>query len=457
MDTVKPANVISTRIFSLKDVLYVSLVFVLLLNGSNFLVRALKKIAAFKIPRHWPVSEFYRFTIIPQKILLAASALVLFYYILKYLSSVTRKGINIIGLGILLVLITNFFQGVVFGFILPITSKLFPATELWQYYDQAVKISHPMYFFSHFESFQLGLYQHSITHPPGATLIFYWLHKLCKDPALIAILIAVFSVFVSGIFLYKILSRELEAELSGYVTFLFLLIPAIQIYYLACLEALVASLLLGALFFFIHPKPIVSIAGSILFLFFSSCLTFLFVFIFPVLFGYQFLKKRSPIKPIIILLGIVISHAVIYHIFHYNYLNSFWIASSYENIGRATPLFHTLEYLVTRLEGVFEIILFFGPFLGILFLRGMRARNTDSSFLRDLTTLGVSTLIIMFIAGFFRTGETARICLFIYPYLIFPVAAYFKEIRVSPDEKVQVLALVFIQTVIMQLLGSYYW
>ncbi len=455
MDTAKPANVISTRIFSLKDVLSVSLVFILVLNSANFLARVLKEITAFKINKYWPVSEFHRFDITSQNILLAAAALGLFYYILKYLSSVTRKGSKLIGLGISLVLITNFFHGLVLGFALPITA-LFPGTT-WQYYDQAVKISNPLSFFSGFESLQLNLFQHSITHPPGATLIFYWLNKAFGDPGTIAAAIAVFSVAVSGIFLYKILAREFDPELSGYITFLFLVIPAIQIYYLACLEAVVASLLLGVLFLYLHPKPVVSIAGSILFLFFSSCLTFLFVFILPVLFGSEFLKKRSLLKPAVILLGLVFLHVVIYFTLHYNYLNSFWIAASYENIGRATPVFHSLEYFITRLEGIFEIMLFLGPFLGILFLRGLRMGNACTSSFRDLTILGVSTLLIMFIAGFFRTAETARICLFIYPYLIFPVAAYFKEIRVSPNEKVQVLALVFIQTVIMQLLGSYYW
>ncbi|MCX5713784.1 MAG: hypothetical protein NT033_03040 [Candidatus Omnitrophica bacterium] len=454
MGTFKTGKVISTRIFSLREVLFVSLGFIFVLNSLNFLVRALKKIAAFKIPKYWPISEFYNFDITSEKIFLALAALGLFYYILKYISSVTRKPANLIGLGILLVLVTNFFQGWVFGFAMPITGLL---PETWQYYDQAVKISHPMYFFSHFESLQLGLFQHSITHPPGATLIFYWLDKICQDPAVIAIVIALFSVFVSGVFLYKILSRELDAELSGYVTFLFLVIPAIQIYYLACLEALVASLLLGALFFFLHPRPLVSILGSILFIFLASCLTFLFAFIFPVLCGWEFLKKRSIFKSGIILLGLAVTHIIIYLLCHYNYLNSFWIATSYENIGRATPVFHTLEYLVTRLEGIFEIALFLGPFLGILFFRGLLKKNAPNSPFGDLAVLGVCTLLIMFIAGVFRTGETARICLFIYPYLIFPVAAYFKEIKLSLNEKVQVLSLVFIQTVVMQLLGSYYW
>jgi hypothetical protein len=113
--------------------------------------------------------------------------------------------------------------------------------------------------------------------------------------------------------------------------------------------------------------------------------------------------------------------------------------------------------LATRLEGIFEIALFFGPFLGILFWRGLRQQAQCSLSFRDLVMLALFTLLLMFLAGFFRTGETARICLFIYPYLLLPVAGYFKEIGITLPEKRQIAALVFAQTVLMQLSGLYYW
>jgi hypothetical protein len=454
MRTLKTGKIISTRIFSLRDISAAALIFILALNGANFLARAIQDKAAFKIPAHWPISEYYSFSVTWEKLALVVAALGLFFLALKYLSAVGRKLGYIIGLGIILLVVTNFFQGAVLGFIRPITGIFSGA---WQYYDEAVRISQPLYFFSHFENIQLNLYQHSVTHPPGATLIFYWLNKSFGSPEAIALAIAVFSAFFSGFFLYKILKGAMDKELSRYITFLFLLIPAIQIYYLACLEALVASLLLGALFFFLYPKPAAGIAGTVLFTFLASCLTFLFAFILPVLGGYELWRSKSLKKTGSVILGLALAHTALYFLFGYNYLNSFWIAATYENIGRATPLFHSLEYFLTRLEGILEIVLFFGPFLGILFFRGVRFKNAPLSSLMSLTGLGVFTLLAMFIAGFFRTGETARICLFIYPYLLFPVAEYFKEIHLSLKEKKQILALVFVQTVIMQLLGSYYW
>jgi hypothetical protein len=63
----------------------------------------------------------------------------------------------------------------------------------------------------------------------------------------------------------------------------------------------------------------------------------------------------------------------------------------------------------------------------------------------------------MFLTGAFRTGETARICLFIYPYLIFPVAAYLHQCPASHGAQKRLLLVVFAQSVAMQTLGGYAW
>jgi ABC-type Fe3+-siderophore transport system permease subunit len=74
-----------------------------------------------------------------------------------------------------------------------------------------------------------------------------------------------------------------------------------------------------------------------------------------------------------------------------------------------------------------------------------------------LSGIAITALFVAFINGVFYTGETARICMFIYPYLLFLVAYYFKEKNFSRFEQNTMLYLVFAQTVIMQLLGNFFW
>ena len=63
----------------------------------------------------------------------------------------------------------------------------------------------------------------------------------------------------------------------------------------------------------------------------------------------------------------------------------------------------------------------------------------------------------LFLAGAFHTGETARACLFIMPFLMFPVAAHLDDCRSRPADRIVLLGLVFGQSLVMQTLGGYVW
>jgi len=53
------------------------------------------------------------------------------------------------------------------------------------------------------------------------------------DPRITSCLIAALATVFSGMFLYGLLSRYVDAALSRYVTFLLFMIPSVQIYYSA--------------------------------------------------------------------------------------------------------------------------------------------------------------------------------------------------------------------------------
>lgn len=445
----------STRIFHAKDILVISFSFAALVIFSNIVVKLIRRIVEFDCPNYWPISVITPRIPGWKELLVAISSLFLFHFTIRYLLRLKYNIYSVILVGIILVLATNMIQGWEDGFISPIARGGIGGHE---YFHDAKKIKDPSHFIIHFEQVQSVLQTHSRTHPPGVVLTIYLLLKIFEDPGFISVVIAVVSVFLSTFFLHGVLSTEFAGhDHSGYMSFLFILIPSVQIYYAASIDALVASFLLGVLYFFIHPRASISIIGAVLLLFCASFLTFGFVFILPVIFGFEIVRKGHIWKSCLILLGLTLIYIIICAVFNFNYINSFIIASTLENPLGFRLFIEPISYIFSRLEGIFEITLFFGPFLCVVMLRGLRIMKNTHSHLGTMTWLAIATLLAMFITGAFHTGETSRICLFIYPYMIFPIASYLSYIKISIKEKNTLLSLVFIQTVFMQLFGDYSW
>ena len=145
-------------------------------------------------------------------------------------------------------------------------------------------------------------------------------------------------------------------------------------------------------------------------------------------------------------------------LFWFPYLRlEFQTASIVENPHGFSLFSSPASYVFTRIQGICEIILFFGPALGLMGMLGIPSLKKRNPSFFALTSLAIITLLSMFLTGAFCSGETARICLFIYPYLLFPVISFLEEKKVSLKEKNALLYLVFIQTVLMQLAGDYFW
>jgi len=444
------------------------LVFVGLLITLNIFCRYIDKtIIDFDCPKYWPISIFRLYIPHVKNLLAGIIALILFYLSNKYLRKIKYQIITVIFVGIIFVLSTNLIKGWANGFIMPIAGGLsrdkysfIPLDEKkgGQYFHDAKKIRNLADLFKNYERLQPGLSIHTKTHPPGAVFIIYLISKIYNYPGFITLVIAVTSIFLSTFFLFQILKINFSSELSGYLAFLFTLIPSIQIYYAASLDALIASFLLGVLYFFLHHKTSVSYIGSLIFLLLASMTTFVFLFILPVMIGYDLLKRKSLKRSGFIILGLGIIYLIIYLLLNFNYLNSFLIASKLENPHGFRLFYEPVNYLFTRIECICEIILFFGPYLSILMVQGivvMKRKRLNS--MTSLTWLAIFTLITIFATGAFHTAETARVCLFIYPYLIFPIGFFLKYTKVSPKEKNTLLYLIFLQTIIMQIGGNYFW
>jgi hypothetical protein len=89
--------------------------------------------------------------------------------------------------------------------------------------------------------------------------------------------------------------------------------------------------------------------------------------------------------------------------------------------------------------------------VAVLFRRGLRVAFDVRDHMGRLLLVMIAVLAVSFVLGTHRTGETARACLFFYPFLIL-------AFRGTEEPIVRALALsAGVQTAAMQLSGAYFW
>ncbi len=450
------------EMLSRRGILTISTRFVAIAFAAWGLAQGVKGICDFlhitaDIPSKWPLSMFR--AEIPGidrpfwDLLIGLGIMLAFYWLVRRATGrITESLLGLIAVAFLLVLGTNVIHGIDYGLVNPHQAPL-------QYYHDSVDVTSAGEFMRGFEASQAELGCHSQTHPPGAVLFFYGLINVVGHSAGVSIAIAAMAVGLSGIFFYRLLLYDFDHKTSAYVTLLFLLIPSVAVYYCATLDAIIAACFLGTLVALRHPHPLPGIIGMTVGLCCASFLTFGACFLIPVIVGFELLTRRTAYRAALVLLGTGMFYAMIYGLFGLNYLTSFQTASALENPAGFLLFAEPASYFITRLENVCDIAIFFGPFLLLLCAFGLRMlwqrREHDELFV--LSGLGILTLAAMFLTGAFRTGETARACLFIYPLLMLPVAAYLVQQRFLAWQKRRLLLVVFGQTLAMQTLGGFFW
>ena len=451
-------------LFTTRQLMLLPIAFVTVMVLGNLAVRHANSCLGghADVPRMWPMSivalRIPGLIRAPARSLLVAFGVgAAFLLLMCRLSRITSHLGAVVLAGLGLIVATNLIQGWHYGLEGPVTSGIRSVA----YYDDAIHIRSAWGFLESFEQLQPVLLNHSRTHPPGAVLIYYVLAKALGSPALISLAIAMSSTVLSAVFFRAMLASRLGPEGSRYGAFLLLLVPSVQIYYLASLDAVVAALLLGALVCFLHPRTVIGVLGTVVCLAGASFLTFGFVFLLPVLAGLAIVHRRLALLLRLAGVGAIlfVLYAALRWASGFNYLHAFWIASAIENPNGFRLLDNPADYALTRLECVAEVVLFLGPFLTTLYWRSLRTILRDSTYRSLLASslLGVVTLVGMFLTGAFRTGETARACLFIVPYLIIPVMVYLHKFGADRKEWVQLATLVFGQALLMQTVLGFLW
>jgi hypothetical protein len=415
----------------------------------------------FDCPYYWPVSIFqFRMPTLAE--LAVAGAVVAAFAVITKVLEVTRYRIELVALsGCVLILGLSLIHGVEVGLYAPIAGDaqsgiLVPySLDGQEYLHDALKIADPVDFFRRYNEIQPTLHSHGHTHPPGAVLTLYFLNLLLGNPGLIAIVIAFAAMIPTAFFVYRLVRTENDGATARFIAFLMVLLPAVQIYYLATIDALITALLTGAVYLFCFSKSKASLVGTWAMLFAAFMLTHVSLFILPVIVGFDLIVNRSLKRSAIVIGSLVATFALVYAGSGYNWVQSLRTASAYENPRGFMLFVDPANYFFTRIEDVAEILFFFGPILLVLLIRGLkdfRLRPLDV-----LTALACLTMGAMFLTGAWRTGETARACAFIYPYLLFPVARVVDQPGGGAPERFQLATLVFVQAVGMQLFGNFHW
>lgn len=414
------------------------------------------------IPQWFPVSVLYG-----PKINLAGLPFLLLMIIGIIFLLRQKKKLNeqfFIFLCCLLVVLGNLGQGGIDqAFIEP-----FISTDAQYYYD-AVRVENCLEWLGDFNLIQPNLSVHSRTHPPFAVLIHNVAFALSLPGYRTMTLAVVFSIIsLTSLFLFSALLKiyGLEEVKRKLLVLLLAVIPSVNIYSIVSLDGVILTtstlFLLGV--GLTIKKPIKRVLGYILMIlgFISTnLLTYGGLF----LLGFGLLISLLEIidnKSIVILKGMILvllSFALLLitqkHYFEYSHIQGFITASNIENPNGFRLFCDGINYCLTRIEGMSEIAFFLS--FGILsyFIRDKIAVINKKRILiqneQSIAVMGLIVLFFMFISGAFRTGETARACLFIYPYILLALVNY------DTAALKMMVALAGVQTFLMQVSASFYW
>lgn len=396
-------------------------------------------------------SNFYLQGILFSLIFLFTGALILKYYkSLNYWSLFASYIIIILG---------NLSQGSIHYTFL----RSFLDTD-FQYFHDVIQIKSGSEFISNYNKTQETLTMHAKTHPPFAVWIQYIIYTLFQKSVLgLSLGLSVLGL-MSFIPLYKILSYfNLENSKKNLLIIIFALIPAVNIYSIVSIDAVF-------LFFsliFLYGTLLISkskkinwigifvtiigftLANSITFSgTFLACVAAILTLTELIKYKNRFPLYNFIIVGILFLILLFISNILL----DYNHIEAFLNASKLENPNGFRGFEQPLVYIFTRIENISEILLFlsFGFFAYLLKPKELNLEKDNINFYLPVIAFG--SLILMFLTGAYGTGETARACLYIYPFLLLLL------IRVTNIQILLNIAYIALfQTFFMQMIGDYFW
>jgi len=398
----------------------------------------------------YPLSVFQFRLPTPSQVALGGIFIGLFVWLQPRLSRRDTRLSYLFLAGLAFALISNLLQGWQRGIVYP-TATIGDAG--FEYYHDAVKLEGARAFLERFNATQDRLFDHSRTHPPGPVLLYYALHLLLQDPGAISLAVCALSLALALPYLRRFLRQAFSEEPPG-VLLLFCILPAILIYGLAVVDAVIAAVMLATVVEFLDARRPHTWLLSSAFLALSLFFTFGALVLLPVLVGFELLRRRSLTRSVrvIVTAGLLLASL---RALGFDWLEAFVQASRLENERGFLLFADPRRYFWYRLGAIAEIAFFFTPFLVLLSFRGLGALRASSADFYALTLLALASLLALLLSGAMQVGEAARICMFILPYLLLPASSGWREMD-EPSRR-RILYAVFGWGLTQQLFGFYYW
>lgn len=413
----------------------------------------------FDVPKWFPISVLYDYGFHINGLIYFLPFALLTFLLLWKIEKINEW--LIIPGSFLLVFLGNLMQG---GFK---NAFILPLSEENQYLYEALNVPSWQQWLANFNAHQHLLNIHSKTHPPFAVLIHdVFLVLLNFEVSNMAIALSLFSLLTIPLLLIIFRLYKVNVQKRKRLILLFSVIPAINIYSIITLDGLIMTastvFLLGLVILIYRPEYkffgyLLLVSGLLL----ANSLSFGGLFLFCVGFLsalYDVIENKRKVVLTGFILCLLSFLAFIWFFetfFHYNHIQSFITASKLENPNGFRLIAEPINYLFTRFENISEII-FFLSFGVISTILGKKILSINLGSFKNntavlLTWVGILSLILIFLTGALRTGETARACMYIYPYF------FLSFMSIKEKDLSTLVIFASIQTAIMQLSVSFFW
>lgn len=408
----------------------------------------------WNIPEGWPISEGRFLLPTLDGLIFVGAAIGLGILFFRHREWFLAKFPRVLAAAVGFAILTNGFHGVQDGFVRPLIST--PEDGL-EYYQDIDKVSTWPSFFRDYQAMQPDLGMHSRTHPPGPVLLMHGAASVFRTPAAISIGIGTLSLILLGFaFRHALTLLQFPEEKANLIAAALLFCAPVQIYTIYAVDATIAAVGCVLIAATLSQKWWMSWLGSAASLFILFLLSFgSMFFVIPVL-AAGFYRKNFVVAAASVataVLGILALKPVL----GYSWLDSLMLASKLENPHGFRLLADPVSFVATRLENVFEPILFLGPHLMFLLIPAFRSALKSDAWEGKVMLSAIGTLTAIFLTGAYHTGETARAGLFLIPFLILGLGRMLSE-KMEDDESRQVMIKWLLgYTFGFQLLMFFFW
>lgn len=345
----------------------------------------------------------------------------------------------------------------------------------YEYYSDIPKIKGIRSFLRDYASMMPNLSLHANTHPPGGDIFLYLVERIFGKGAFRASLISIFVSNLSIIPFYLIARLFLNPSLSRLSAILWIFTPNIAIYSATCMDGVFTFFLLWPFYFFIKFTIenknlfLLSIINGIalslaMFMNFSTAFHGLFFIILTGLFFYRKVHNSKRVLLFLIISGLVfgIFYIMLFYSTGYNIFACLDQAREKDLINYGSPFRDWKIYTLSRTVNFVGFFAFSGfatiwLWFKYLFKKGLKEKG--NIILKYCVYAFIITLLEMNLGGLYFF-ETARIWMFLSPFIILPVIElidYFFKTYQKPLFDIQLLSLTFIQTLIVEIIFYTLW